>query len=214
MKCLLSVLFGLSLLLVPVANVSGAEQTDTSILQTAVGQPRINVKMNTLLFLGFINPAVEFKVMKKWTVQMEALGVFYPYNFMGTGKPLVMGTCFGEFRYYPKTAFKGFYLSPNLGFSVYKLNKGLVPGYKGAYEGDYYQQGYNVMAGVTLGYQWNIGKHWSLELAWGAGYQHSVYHGFNRGGKDEPYVEYYIGRNASAEWLPLYKGGFFVGYRF
>ena len=38
MKCLLSVLFGLSLLLAPVANVSGAEQTETSILQTAVGQ--------------------------------------------------------------------------------------------------------------------------------------------------------------------------------
>ena len=33
---------------------------------------------------------------------------------------------------------------------MYKLNKGLVPGYKGAYEGDYYQQGYRRKAGEPV----------------------------------------------------------------
>ena len=96
---------------------------------------------------------------------------------------------------------------------VYKLNKGLVLRYTDTYKHDSFQVGSNFMGGLTIGYQWNIDKHWSIELEWGGGFQHSVYQGFSRKSKDEPYVMY-VDRNASAEWPPLYKGGLFVGYRF
>ena len=201
----ISLIFAISL-----ANVSRLDAKG----EDNVADSRINTKINSLALIGILNPAVEFKVMEKFTVQMEALGSFYTYNFLGTQKPLVLGMCFGEFRYYPKKAFSGFFVSPNLGFSVFKINKGLVLGYRGTYDNDSYQQGHNFMAGLTLGYQWNIGKHWSLEFVWGGGYQHSIYHGFSRENNSDPYLEYYIGRNASAEWLTLYKGGLFVGYRF
>lgn len=174
---------------------------------------RLNVKLNSLVLIAIVNPAVEFKVMPKFTVQMEALGSFYTTDFLGTGKPLVLGAGFLEFRYYPRTAFSGFYVAPNIGFGVYKLNKGLVLRYTDQYKGDCYQHGSNVMAGLTIGYQWNIDKHWSIEVSWSGGFQQSVYQGYRRESKDEPY-RMYVDRNASAEWPPLYKGGIFIGYRF
>lgn len=174
---------------------------------------RLNVKLNSLVLIAIVNPAVEFKVMPKFTVQLEAFGSFYTTDFLGTGKPFVLGSGFLEFRYYPRAAFSGFYVAPNIGFGVYKLNKGLVLRYTDQYDRDCYQQGSNVMAGLTIGYQWNIDKHWSIEVSWGGGFQQSVYQGYERDSKDEPY-KMYVGRNASAEWPPLYKGGIFVGYRF
>lgn len=178
-----------------------------------VEENRLNVKLNSLVLIGIVNPAVEFKVMKNFTVQMEAFGSFYTTDFLGTGKPFVLGSGSLEFRYYPRAAFSGFYVAPNVGFGVYKLNKGLVLRYTDEYKGDCYQHGSNVMAGITLGYQWNIDHHWSIEVAWGGGFQQSVYQGYRRDSKEDPY-EMYVDRNASAEWLPLYKGGIFLGYRF
>ncbi len=174
---------------------------------------RIAVKLNALIGILVVNPAVEFKVMRNFTVQMEAIGSFYTTNFLGTGKPLLMGAGFLEMRYYFKRAFDGFYVAPNVGYSVFKLNKGLVLRYTDQYKGDCYQQGSNVMAGATIGYQYNINKHWSIEVSVSGGFSQAVYLGYKRESKDEPYVMY-TDRNASAEWPPVYKGGIFVGYRF
>ncbi len=186
-----------------------------------VKDTRLNVKLNSLVLIGIVNPAVEFKVMPKVTVQLEAFGSFYTDNFLGTDKPFVLGAGFLEFRWYPRAAFSGFFIGPNVGFGVYKLNKGLVLRYTDDYDWDCYQQGSNVMTGITIGYQWNINEHWSIEAVWGGGFQHSVYQGFGYnpdlvtkpnlppGGYQE-----YRGKNRSAEWPPLYKGGIFIGYRF
>ena len=173
----------------------------------------VKVKMSALVAIGVVNPAVEFKVMDNFTVQLEALGVFYSSNFLGTGKPLVLGSSFFEFRYYPKEEFKGFFVAPNIGWGVYKLNKGLVLRYTDDYDYDCYQQGSNIMAGLTIGYTFNLNEKWSIELAWGGGFQHSRYSGYERENDNEPY-EMYVGLNSSAEWPPFYKGGIFIGYRF
>lgn len=69
------------------------------------------------------------------------------------------------------------------------------------------------MAGITIGYTFNINEKWSVELAWGGGFQHSRYTGYGRENDNEPY-EMYVGLNSSAEWPPFYKGGIFIGYRF
>lgn len=174
---------------------------------------RIAVKLNSLVAIAVVNPAVEFKVFNRGTVQLEGLGSFYTTNFLGSGKPLVLGATFGEFRYYIKKAFDGFYFGPNIGWGVYKLNKGLVLRYTDQYSNDSYQQGSNLMVGATIGYQYNIGKHWSIEVSWSGGFQQSVYEGYHREKPGEDYVMY-TARNASAEWPPLYKGGIFIGYRF
>ena len=174
-KCLV-----VTLLLLFTSAIMRAESGDTLniVPKEKVAQNRnIKVKMSALVAIGVVNPAVEFKVMDKFTVQLEALGVFYSSNFLGTGKPLVLGSSFFEFRYYPKEEFKGFFVAPNIGWGVYKLNKGLVLRYTDDYDWDCYQQGSNIMAGLTIGYTFNLNEKWSIELAWGGGFQHSRYSG-------------------------------------
>lgn len=174
---------------------------------------RIAVKLNGLIGIAIVNPAVEFKVWKRGTVQLEGFGSFHSTNFLGTGHPFVIGATFAEFRFYIKKAFDGFYFGPNIGWGVYKLNKSLVFRYGDQYNDDSYQQGSNIMVGATIGYQFNIGKHWSIEASWSGGFQQSVYDGYRRNNPTEDYVCYTY-RDASAEWPPLYKGGIFVVYRF
>ena len=141
------------------------------------------------------------------------MGGFYTANFLGYKKPLLIGANFCEFRYYIKRAFDGFYFAPNIGFSIFKLNKGMVIRYRDEYKGNCYQQGSNVMAGLTLGYQYNINKHWSIEVSISGGFQHAVYDGYNFDEDLKDYVSYTT-RYASTEWPPIYNGGVFVGYRF
>ena len=44
--------------------------------QSEVFVPRTNVKLSALAAIGIVNPAVEFRVNEKWSVQLEGMGVF------------------------------------------------------------------------------------------------------------------------------------------
>mgnify|MGYP003292972595 FL=1 len=66
--------------------------------QSEVFVPRTNVKLSALAAIGIVNPAVEFRVDEKWSVQLEGMGVFAAENFLGTGYPLQMG---GSAEYMP-----------------------------------------------------------------------------------------------------------------
>ena len=177
------------------------------------------VKLNAAGFVGIVNPAVEFKALRNATVQLEALGVFANTSFLGTGKPLELGAGFCEFRYYIKRAFDGFYFGPTIGFGVYKLNKSLVFRYSDQYLDGSYQQGTNIMCGLTVGYALNLGKHWSIEASWSSGFQHSKYEGYkpnpnyDESSADSPKYIMYVTNNGSAEWPPMFKCGLFVSYR-
>ena len=46
-----------------------AQQSDAFV-------PRTNVKLSALAAIGIVNPAVEFRVDEKWSVQLEGMGVF------------------------------------------------------------------------------------------------------------------------------------------
>ena len=52
--------------------------------QSEVFVPRTNVKLSALAAIGIVNPAVEFRVDEKWSVQLEGMGVFAAENFLGT----------------------------------------------------------------------------------------------------------------------------------
>lgn len=174
---------------------------------------KIEVKLNSLVLIGIVNPAFEFRVTPKFTVQTEMLASFYFTSCLGTGKPLVLGNLFVEGRYYAGEAFHGFFFGPLMGCGLYKINKGIYPLYKDDYPDDSYQQGQNLMLGISLGYQFLLSRRWSLELSLAGGYQCSVYQGYKRESPDEPYSEY-VGVNYSAESIPYFKGGIYLGYRF
>ncbi len=210
------ILILISFVMVSVHGILSAQEVKKIRLQDRPSKSddtRIAVKLNGLVAIAIVNPAVEFKVFKRATVQLEGLGSFYSTDFLGTGKPFVLAATFGEFRFYLKKAFDGFYFGPNIGWGVYKLNKGLVLRYTDQYKGDSYQQGSNIMVGLTIGYQYNINRRWSVEVSWSGGFQHSVYDGYRRSSPDQEYKSYTY-RDASAEWPPLYKGGIFLVYRF
>ena len=87
---------------------------------------RTNVKLSALAAIGIVNPAVEFRVDEKWSVQLEGMGVFAAENFLGTGYPLQMGAAFVEARWYPKGVFRMFFLAPNVGGGAFRMNKNIL----------------------------------------------------------------------------------------
>lgn len=180
----------------------------------ALPDKRVVVKMNGLLLAGVFNPALEFAVHRNISMQLEGIGIFYHDHLPFLDFPLVLGSSFMEARYYVKEVYRGFYAAPNLGWGVWKMNKSLAPGYFGSYNKNTVQYGQNVMLGLSLGYQWILSDHWSLDLNLGLGWQHAIYEGYKDGVLYlDPSIP--VGQaNRSSEWMPAYKGGLFVAYRF
>jgi hypothetical protein len=181
--------------------------------------PRTNVKLSALAAIGIVNPAVEFRVDEKWSVQLEGMGVFAAENFLGTGYPLQIGAAFVEARWYPKGVFRKFFLAPNVGGGAFRLNKNILHKFFGWASDLNYKKhedavhvGHNFMGGVTLGYVFTFPKnpHWSIEANWSFGRQWAKYESYIPFGDNLIHHEELGG---SAEYLPFYRGGIFVSYK-
>lgn len=189
-------------------------------LQVSPFTPRVNVKMSALAAIGIVNPAVEFRLDKKWSMQLEGMGVFAGNNFLGTGYPLQMGAFFVEGRYYFKQVFHGFFVAPNVGAGAFRLNKNILHKFFGWSPDLNYkksensvQTGANIMGGLTLGYVHTFKKNprWSVEVNWSLGRQWARYedHLYDENGTPTGHVPV----NGSAEYMPFYRGGIFVAYK-
>ena len=68
------------------------------------------------------------------------------------------------------------------------------------------------MGGITLGYVFTFKKnpHWSIEANWSLGRQWAVYESYSHKG-DELVLHGEMG--GSAEYMPFYRGGIFVAYK-
>lgn len=171
---------------------------------------KINIKLNSVIALGIINPAVEFRVFDKGSVQLEALGILAPQNFLGTGYPCSMAAAYAEFRFYPKQVFRGFFCGAHTGLSVYRLNKNILPIFDYKKDPASVQVGQAFLAGITVGYGFVFNRHWGLELSLGYGRQFSTYEAYVPQ-KDNTVA--YRALNGSAEYIPT-KGGVLISYRF
>ena len=208
------------LLIVCIMSIFSARASQGDSLQVEPFVPRVNVKMSALAAIGIVNPAVEFRIDKKWSMQLEGMGVCAGSNFLGTGYPLQMGSFFVEGRYYFKQVFHGFFLAPNVGAGAFCLNKNILHKFFGwSPDLDYkknensIQTGANLMAGLTLGYVHTFKKnpHWSVEINWSLGRQWARYeeHLYDENGTPTGHVPV----NGSAEYMPFYRGGIFVAYK-
>lgn len=211
-------LFVLWVALVMVTLSANAGQGDSIKVENF--SPRVNVKLSALAAIGIVNPAVEFRLDKKWSMQMEGMGVFAKNDFLGTGYPLQMGSFFLEGRYYFKKVFHGFFVAPNMGVGAFRLNKNILYKFFGWSPDLNYkksenslQTGSNLMGGVTLGYVHTFKKnpHWSVEVNWSIGRQWARYddHLYDSDGNPVGYVP----MNGSAEYMPFYRGGIFIAYK-
>lgn len=208
------------LLIACIMAIFSARASQGDSLQVEPSVPRTNVKMSALAVIGIVNPAVEFRLDKKWSMQLEGLGIFAGNNFLGTGYPLQMGAFFVEGRYYFKQVFRGFFVAPNVGVGAFRLNKNILYKFFGwSPDLDYeknknsVQTGANLMAGLTLGYVHTFKKnpHWSVEINWSLGRQWARYedHLFDENETPTGHVPV----NGSAEYMPFYRGGIFVAYK-
>lgn len=159
------------------------------------------LKANVSAILGYPQIGLETTLGKKTTFQIDALASLWK-SFNGGPQEIYMVV--PELRYYPKKALEGFYFGLHIGGSKYKFQKWNY------INTNYYQQGYSILYGGTIGYQVKINEHFFLDAFLGGGSQQGFYKGYliSTGERYENVKNY----NKSGEWLP-YRGGVMLVYK-
>lgn len=129
---------------------------------------------NNLLYDATTTPnlALEVGLGKKTT--LDLYGGYNPFTF-GNHKRFKHWLAQPEFRYWTCERFNGTFWGVHLHggeFSVagISLPFKIFPSLK-----DHRYEGYFYGGGVSVGHQWLLSKHWSLEASVGVGYAHWVY---------------------------------------
>ena len=187
--------------------------------ETEEKKNQLYVKANAaFLPIGILNAGVEYQLNKKYTFQAD---VFYSPWESFAGHELNIGLLTAEGRYYFKEAFKGWYLGANITGGFYKIQKwnywknqpyineetGEPTGYN---TNDLYQKGFNIMVGVTGGYQFRLAENWNMDIFLALGNSQSFYKGYVRTTGER--YDKASGWNKSGEWIP-YRGGIMISYK-
>ena len=178
---------------------------------------QIYAKLNGLYALaGVINPAVEFTVSPKSTIQTEI--VFSPWKYVndhGVDKPMKFGILMTEYRRYFKRHNRGWYLGANMGMMGFKMSK---PQFSdGWFLENRYSKGYGMMIGICGGFEYQFADRWLLDVYFGWSYMLSWYNGYSLDGTIDLYphrpvqLEKPDPFNGSHEWLPN-KIGVSIGF--
>jgi hypothetical protein len=168
-------------------------------------QRTIDIKANTLLLIGIINPAIEIQLHKKGSLQLECMGIFYPKGFpFSNGRPLSIVAGWLEYRQYFNDNIKGFFVGANGGVAMYRMCKTYE-----YYINDNLSIGSAKIFGAVFGYKMAINKRLFIEASWSPGWQESVYEGYQLSTGEKK-----VSLNRSGEWLAAYKGGLYLAYRF
>lgn len=165
----------------------------------------VELKVNSLLLIGVINPAIEIQLHNRGSLQLECMGIFYPKGFpFSNGRPLSIVAGWLEYRQYFNDNIKGFFVGANGGVAMYRMCKTY----------DYFKQddisvGSAKIFGAVFGYKMAITKRLFIEASWSPGWQESVYEGYKLSTGERK-----VALNRSGEWLAAYKGGIYLSYRF
>jgi hypothetical protein len=186
--------------------------------QDSAVSKKIYVKANALFIpVGILNAGVEYQLKEKITVQADVF--ISPWKSFA-GKKLQIYMMGFEGRYYFKESFKHWYVGANISAARFIIQKYNYWG-NGVFQytpespiyniKDIYQDGYAIIVGATLGYQFQLSERWNMDLYLGAGSAQSFYKGYHK----------YLGIrydndgrkwNKSGEFLP-YRGGVMISYK-
>jgi len=173
------------------------------------------VKLNGLYALaGVINPAVEFAISPKSTLQTEI--VVSPWKSIN-GKHMKFGILMGEYRRYFKEHSRGWYLGANLGMMAFDMSKPYLAHGSIKFE-NRYCKGYGMMIGACVGYEYRFAERWLLDVFLGWAWMSSFYNGYSMDGEIDLYPhrpvdpKYPDPFNGSSEWYPN-KIGVSIGCR-
>ncbi|MEG2646625.1 MAG: DUF3575 domain-containing protein [Mucinivorans sp.] len=189
-NCIFGLLIVALMVVAPLA--SRAQTSGVSGVEPKQKEYKTTLKWNALYWaVGVINMSVETKIDKHFTFNGDL--VFSPWAEIA-GRPYLGGQAIAEFRYYPKVAFRGFYVGVYGAFDQYRVSKWDHPATD-------VQEGIGMSYGLTLGYQLPIGKRWSIDFYLAGGWHLGWYIGYDtlNGGR-------YADWNKSGEWIP-YKAG-------
>lgn len=195
-----------------------AEPTPISEVQQDESSRKLSVKANALFLpIGILNAGLEYQISDKMTLQGDLF--ISPWKSFA-GKYAQVYMVGFDARYYFKEAFKHFYVGANLSAAHYimqKYNYWRTAPYQYTDDSpvyltsDLYQNGYSIFLGATVGYQFELGTKWNMDVYLGAGNAQSFYKGYHK----ELDVRYdNDGRkwNKSGEWIP-YRGGVMISYQ-
>lgn len=174
-----------------------------SFFIVSVSYSQTSLKLNAVTTLaGIPNIGLETNLSKKFTFQVDATASLWKSINRAPFKLFIL---IPEVRYYPKEATKGFFVGAHIGGASYEFQKWNY------INTDYYQKGYSVLYGITLGYQFEVSSKLNLEVFAGGGFNQGYYKGYllSTGERYDPAKDY----NKSGELIP-YRGGFMLVYKF
>ena len=187
-------------------------------IKDSISSKKLYLKANALFLpLGILNAGVEYQLNNKVTIEGDVF--ISPWkSFAGKYAQVYMIGFDG--RYYFQEAFKHWYVGANISaarFIIQKYNywndvlyqyTPTSPTYKAS---DLYQNGYSMMCGATVGYQFQLATNWNMDLYLGAGTIQSYYKGYHKT-LGVRYDDDGRSFDRSGEFLP-YKGGVMISYR-
>ncbi|WP_228444950.1 DUF3575 domain-containing protein [Chryseobacterium echinoideorum] len=182
-------------------------------------EKKLYIKGNALLIpIGIVNAGLEYQLNHKFTMQGDVL--ISPWKSFA-GHEFQYYSLSLEGRYYFKESFQGWFVGANIAASSFVLQKWnywsdeLYPSKNEEgvtfIKSNFYQKGYSVLFGATLGYQFKLSENWRMDVYGTVGSSQDFYKGYDRiSGKR--YDEKPDGYNRSGEILP-YRGGIMISYR-
>lgn len=151
------------------------------LFSTSIYGQKVAVKTNLLYdATSTLNLGFEFGLSKKWTLDVS--GNYNPWEF-GENRKMKHWMVQPEMRYWLCEKFNGHFFGLHAHGAQYNWGGMLPWGFKnGKMFGienrniqEHRYEGWLVGAGLSYGYQWILGKRWSLEASLGIGYAYLDY---------------------------------------
>ncbi len=160
------------LLLAVLAGISFPRQAQAQHQDGRAGLPAIAVKTNLLYdATTTLNLGAEFRLGRRLTLDIPVN--YNPWTF-DNNKKLKHVLVQPEVRWWTCEAFNGHFIGLHGHYAYYNIG-GLDNPPFSEYMNTHRFEGWLAGAGVSYGYHWMLGKHWSLEATLGIGYAYMDY---------------------------------------
>lgn len=186
-------------------------------LSWSQNEKKLYVKGNALFIpLGIINTGVEYQLGSKYTIQGDVL--ISPWKSFAGKRAQIYMIGF-EPRYYFNEAFKHWYVGANISAARYMVQKWnywsdapyqFTPDSPVYVTSDLYQDGYSILLGATVGYQFKLSEKLNADVYLGVGTNQGFYKGIHKdlGIRYDETDKW----NRSGEFIP-YRGGIMISYQ-
>lgn len=144
--------------------------------------PEMAIKINLLYGIGTLTPNLgfEFGITPRSTIDIR--GSYNQWGLEGSweqNRKLAHWTVSAEYRYWFCERFSGHFVGAHGFFGYYNISEHNLPLLFGKGSDQFRYHGNIFGAGISYGYQWILGKHWSIEAQIGVGYGRMNYDRFD-----------------------------------